>query len=203
MERIKKLRKMARLSQAELATMLNIHQTAVSQWEQNRTMPDVALLGKLAEIFNVSIDYLLEHDTPKEGGTFVSSGIKIPVLGRVPAGIPLEAIQEILDYEEITPDMAATGEFFALVIIGSSMEPRMREGDVVIVRKQGDVTSGDTAVVIIDGHDATVKRLIKKENGIMLQATNPAHEPLFFTNEEIRRLPVVVLGRVIELRAKF
>jgi len=132
-----------------------------------------------------------------------NKGIKIPVLGRIQAGVPIEAVQDILDYEEITPEMASSGEFFALIIKGSSMEPKMSEGDAVIVRKQSDVTSGDTAVVIVNDHDATVKRLIKKENGIMLQATNPAHEPLYFTQNEIRDLPVVVVGRVMELRAKF
>jgi len=202
-ERIKRLRKMAKLSQVKLAALLNIHQTAVSQWEQNRTMPDVALLGKLAEIFDVSIDYLLEHDTPNGNVAIGSKGIKIPVLGRVPAGVPLEAIQEILDYEEITPEMASTGDHFALIIKGDSMLPRMSDGDVVIVRKQSDVTNGDTAVVVIDGHDATVKRVLKQENGIILQPTNSAHKPLFFTPDQVRDLPVVVIGRVVELRAKF
>lgn len=86
-------------------------------------------------------------------------GVRIPVLGRVVAGIPIEAVEEILDYEEITPELAATGEFFALKIRGHSMEPRMMEGDVVIVRKQEDVESGDVAIVLVNGNEATVKRV--------------------------------------------
>lgn len=127
----------------------------------------------------------------------------IPVLGEVAAGIPIEAVQDIVDYEEIDQALATTGEFFGLRIKGSSMEPRMREGDVVIVRKQEDVDTGDTAVVLVNGNEATVKKIKKGEQGITLLPTNPAYDPMFFTSAEIESLPVVILGKVVELRAKF
>ena len=240
MERIKILRKDAGLSQKELAEALGVHQTAVSQWEQGRTMPDIGLLPCLAEFFNVSVDYILgrtddptDYEDPalvasyskevldhfkgnvKEAAAFnravhashdtlpLRKGIKIPVLGRVQAGVPIEAIEDVLEYEEITPEMASTGEFFALAVRGDSMEPRMREGDIVIVKKQHDVDSGEIAVVIVNGYDATVKKVIKRENGLVLQPTNPNHDIMFFTPEEVRELPVEVVGRVVELRAKF
>ncbi len=144
-------------------------------------------------------DASAEQDTPN----LMRKGTKIPVLGRVAAGVPLEAVEEILDYEEITPEMASAGDYFALMIQGNSMEPKMSEGDVVVVRRQSDVDSGNVAVVLVNGGDATVKRVLKRENGIVLQPTNPSHEPLFFTFDEIKALPVVVIGRVVELRAKF
>jgi len=195
MRKLKLARKAAGFTQAQVAGQIGINQNTYSYWETGKTRIDAISLQRLAKLFNVPVAALLDPLNNK--------GIKIPVLGRIQAGVPIEAVQEILDYEEITPEMASSGEFFALIIKGSSMEPKMSEGDVVIVRKQSDVTSGDTAVVIVNDHDATVKRLIKKENGIMLQATNPAHEPLYFTQNEIRDLPVVVVGRVMELRAKF
>ena len=197
MKQLRIARKSAGLTQAQVAEHIGINQNTYSYWESGKTRIDARSLQRLAELFGVPVDTLLDDTISK------SKGVKIPVLGRVQAGVPIEAMEEILDYEEITSEMAATGEFFALMIKGDSMEPRMREGDVVIVRKQSDVTSGDTAVVIVNGHDATVKRLIKKEHVLMLQPTNPAHEPLFFTPEEIKKLPVVVIGRVVELRAKF
>lgn len=199
MNNFKRLRISAGYSQRKLAEILFVNQTAVSQWERGVTTPSSNILLRMCEIYGTSTDYLLGRNTASKPPT----GIKIPVLGRVPAGVPLEAIQEILDYEEITPEMASTGEHFALIIKGDSMLPRMSDGDVVIVRKQSDVTNGDTAVVVIDGHDATVKRFLKQENGIILQPTNSAHKPLFFTPDQVRDLPVVVIGRVVELRAKF
>ena len=133
-----------------------------------------------------------------------TQGIKIPVLGRVAAGIPITAITDILDYEEISPEMIKDGsEYFALSIKGDSMEPKISEGDVVIVRKQEDCESGQIAIVQINGDEATCKKLVKKSNGIVLQSFNPAYEPMYFSAEEIEELPLKVIGRVVELRAKF
>lgn len=157
-------------------------------------------LKKIAEYFGVSTDVLMNTEsTPAPAG----KGIKIPVLGKVQAGVPVEAVEEILDYEEITKELAETGEFFALKIRGESMTPRMLEGDVVIVRQQPDVDSGDIAVILVDGENATVKKLVKHDNGISLVSFNPAFPPMFYTCEEIKALPIVVLGKVIELRGKF
>lgn len=78
-------------------------------------------------------------------------GITINVLGRVAAGVPIEAIEDIIDTEEITEDIAKTGEFFSLQIHGDSMEPRMYEGNVVIVRQQDDAESGDIVIAMVNG----------------------------------------------------
>jgi len=132
-----------------------------------------------------------------------TKAVKIPVLGTVVAGIPMEAIENIVDYEEITPALAATGEFFALKIKGQSMEPRICEGDVVIVRKQEDIESGDTAIVLVNGDEATVKKVKKTEEGITLIANNIAvYSPHFYSNKEIEELPVRIIGKVVELRGK-
>lgn len=130
-------------------------------------------------------------------------GVSIPVLGYVRAGIPIEAVEEILDYEEISQDMAAQGEYFALSIKGNSMEPRIAEGDVVIVRKQNIVENGELAVVLVNGNDATVKKFYMNDNGVTLISTNPSFEPFYFSKNEVESLPVQVIGKVVELRAKF
>ena len=181
--------------------MLYVNQTAVSQWERGVTNPSTDTAIALANIFGVSVDYLLGNsDYP---GVPAPSGVQIPVLGNVQAGLPISAVQDILDYEEITPELAATGEFFALRIKGKSMEPRMMEGDVVIIRQQDDADTGDTVVVLVNGDEATVKRLKKRPEGIMLVPNNPAYEPLFFSNQDILELPVRIIGKVVELRGKF
>lgn len=131
------------------------------------------------------------------------SSIKINVLGRVAAGIPIEAVEEIIDQEEITEELARTGSFFGLQIKGNSMEPRMCEGDVVIVRQQDDAESGDVVIALINGDDAVCKRLRKYKEGIELISNNPSYEPMYFSNEEIEKKPVRIIGKVVELRGKF
>lgn len=130
-------------------------------------------------------------------------GLQIPVLGTVLAGIPISAVEDILDYEEIDSSFQSQGEFFALRIKGDSMQPKMDDGDVVIVRQQSDANSGDTVIVLVNGDDATCKKLQKIENGIMLVSTNPNYLPMFYSNEEIATKPVVILGKVVELRSKY
>lgn len=128
---------------------------------------------------------------------------KIPVLGRVAAGLPIIAEEEILDWEEISGEMALGGEFFALRIQGDSMEPRMKSGDVVIVRQQEDADSGDYVIALINGSDATCKKLMKYEDGsIALVSLNPAYKPMYFSGTEIDSTPVRIIGRVMELRGK-
>ena len=130
-------------------------------------------------------------------------GVVINVYGRVAAGIPLEMIEDIIDTEEIPEELAKTGSFFGLQIHGDSMEPKMSDGDIVIVRQQDDAETGDTVIATVNGTDATCKRLKKYRDGIELIATNPSYEPMFFSNEEIESKPVRIIGRVVELRAKF
>lgn len=129
--------------------------------------------------------------------------VTINVLGRVAAGIPIDAIEDIIDTEEITEELARTGEFFGLQIHGDSMEPRMCEGDIVIVRKQDDAESGDIVIAMVNGDDATCKRLRKYRDGIELISNNPSYDPMFFNNEEIEKKPVKIIGKVVELRGKF
>ena len=128
------------------------------------------------------------------------AGIKIPVLGIVPAGIPLDAIEDILDYEEISPAMARSGDYFALKVKGNSMLPKILEGDVLIVRKQDDANSGDICVVMVNGNDATVKKIQKEADGIRLIPNNPEFDTVFYTNKQIEDLPVKVIGRAVEIR---
>ena len=129
-------------------------------------------------------------------------GVIINVLGRVAAGLPMEAIENIIDTEEISQELASTGEFFGLQIHGNSMEPRMYEGDVVIVRKQDDAESGDIIIAMINGQDATCKRLMKYAGSIGLLSLNPKYEPMIFDAKQIEELPVRILGKVVELRGK-
>ena len=129
--------------------------------------------------------------------------VKIPVLGDVAAGIPIEAVESILDYEEIDEELASKGEFFGLRIKGNSMAPRIQSGDVVIVRVQSDAESGDIVIAKVNGDDACCKKLQKHDEGISLISLNPEYEPMFFSKKDIADLPVHIIGKVVELRGKF
>ena len=200
MSRIKDLRKEKGYTQAHLAKMLGVARSTVSMWESSPQEPDNETLGKIADVFGVSTDYLLGRtDVPLAK----RKGHQIPVLGEVAAGIPIDAIEDILDYEEIDEEMARTGEFFGLRIKGRSMEPRMLEGDIVIVRQQETAETGDTVVVLVNGDSATVKKIKIGPAGMTLMPTNPTYDPMFYTKEEVEQLPVRIIGKVMELRAKF
>ena len=171
----KNLRKDNNLTQAELAKKLGVAPSTVGMYERGQREPDFETLEKIANCFSVNMNTLLG----KEKDLSVSAGIKIPVLGKVAAGIPITAVENILDYEEISPEMASSGDYVALKIQGSSMEPRMYEGDVVIVRVQSSVEHGEVAVVMVDGSEATVKKVQFQSSGILLQPFNPSYEPIF------------------------
>ena len=198
-ERLKELRKKENLTQAELAKILFVDQTAVSSWERGKSMPDTTKLQRIASTFGVSIDSLMYNNGNEDNS---SHGTKIPVLGRVQAGIPTSAISEILDYEEIPADMAERGEYFGLLVRGDSMSPDLKDGDVVIVKCQEDVENGEMAIVAVNGDNATVKKVYKSTQGITLVPINPAYDTKMYTNEEILRLPVEIRGKVVELRRK-
>lgn len=198
---LKELRTLNKIKQSDLAQKIGVSTSTIGMYEQGRREPDFEVLKKFAEFFSVSTDYLLgkTESTPKKG-------IKIPVLGKVAAGIPIEAIEnyDYDEWEEIPINLAKCGEYFALKIKGESMEPKFSSGDVVIVKKQDDVESGEIGVVIVNGCDATVKKIVKQSNGIMLVASNnEVYPPKFFDRESIENLPVKIIGKVVELRAKF
>lgn len=196
---LKQLRHERGYSQQKLAQKLNVSRSTVAMWETGSSEPSLQMIQRIADVLSVSVAELFGEPADPSA----HKGILIPVLGCVQAGLPNEAVEDVLDYEEITPELASTGEFFALRVRGDSMEPRMVEGDVVIVRKQDDAGSGDIVVALVNGDEATIKRLKKRPEGILLIANNPTYEPMFFSNREIRELPVRVIGKVVELRAKF
>ena len=185
------------MTQLELSQKLGVGTTSVSNWCNGLKSPRMDKIDAMCTLFNCTRSDLMEE--PK---SFISKkhGVTINVLGRVAAGLPIEAVENIIDTEEISEELARTGEFFGLQIHGDSMEPRMYEGDVVIVRKQDDAESGDIVIAMVNGNDATCKRLTKYANGITLSSLNAKYEPLIYSNDEILEKPVKILGKVIELR---
>ena len=210
MSRLEQLRNEKKLKQREVAEYLGIERTTYNKIENGETALKGEPIIKLAEFYGVTADYLLgisNYRTPMKELS-KRPRTKIPVLGNVAAGMPITAIENV-DYddpdawEEIPEDMAESGEYFALRLKGDSMEPRMQNGDVVIVHLQSDANTGDIAIVRVNGDDATCKKIKKTPQGLILIPLNPEYEPIFFTPKEIQSLPVEIIGKVVELRGKF
>lgn len=198
-QRIFEARKRRKISRKEIADFLQVHETTIKRYEDGNTKKlPTDRLEKIAKYLNTSIEYLMGWEEEQK-----PQGVKIPVLGTVPAGIPISAVEDILDYEEIPKSWENQGEFFGLKIKGGSMLPILTDGDIVIVRKQSTADNGDTVIAMVNGDDATCKRYERSNNGIMLIPNNSSYTPTFYTNEEIASLPVTIIGKVVELRRKF
>ena len=200
MNRLKDARKAVGMTQAEVAERIGITQNAYSYWENGKVKIDNESLAKLAALFGVTIDYLMGIAETADPGF-----VLIPVLGSIPAGVPLEAIEDIIDYEELSKTLLTGGkEYFALQVKGDSMYPEFLHGDTVIVRKTPVCESGNVCVVYVNGYDATLKRvrLNEGEHSMTLVPVNPAYPPRTYSADEIASLPVTIAGVVVELRRK-
>lgn len=190
------------ITQEDLATRLNLSKASISKYESGSLEPNSQTLLRISQILKISIDSLLENEqhisqSPTKPRR---KGVRIPVLGRVQAGMPVEAMEEILDYEEITEEMAATGEFFGLYVRGDSMRPDFKPDDIVIVKQQPTADNGDIVVALVNGDDATIKKFKYTPNGIALIPINESYPTLYYTNQQIEDLPVRIIGKVVELR---
>ena len=187
-----------------------MNRSDISQYVSGKVEPGQDKLAVLAKALHVDPVWLMGIDVPMTPNASpiptpipASSSVRIPVVGHVVAGIPTEAVEDIVDWEEIPRAQAQRGDYIGLKVKGSSMEPRFIEGDTVIVRRQPDVESGEIAIVFVNSDEATMKKVLKQLSGITLIAFNPAvYEPHFYTNEQIAELPVTIYGKVVELRGK-
>ena len=198
--RIKSTRESLKLTKRELAKRIGVHESSINKYEKGLVDIPLSKITELARVLNVTESYLMGwEDNDKEA----PQGIKIPVLGTVAAGIPISAVEDILDYEEIPQSWQNQGEFFGLRIKGDSMKPDINDGDTVIVKQQSTANNGDVVIALVNGDDATCKKFEKLDNGIMLISNNSEYSPMYFSNEEVITKPVVLVGRVVELRRKF
>lgn len=211
---IKKYRVEHGISMDEFSRQSGISKTYVWMLERNinsktgrEIVPTIEYIQKAAKGMFMDFDELFaligDDVKVKLDDTIVGKkAILVPVLGKVAAGIPISAIEEVLDYEEISEKLARTGSFFALKIKGDSMQPKIENGSVVIVRQQDDADSGNIVVALVNGNDAVCKKLVKTPNGLQLVSLNPAYDPIFYSNDEINNIPVRIIGKVVEIRTK-
>ena len=216
-ERINQIMKEKRLRQIDVLNLakpfqqkynIKFSKSHLSQYVNGKSNPDNKKIFLLSKVFGITEAWLLGYNVPRyerieNTGPQTPQGLKIPVLGTVAAGIPISAVEEILDYEEVPQSWKNQGEFFGLRIKGDSMKPDINHGDTVIVRKQSTANNGDVVITLVNGDEVTCKKFEKLDNGIMLISNNSEYSPMYFSNEEVVTKPVVILGRVVELRRKF
>lgn len=195
------------LKQTDLVERTKISKGSLSSYVSGRYAPKQNNIYLLAKALNVNVEWLMGADIPMTYFKEVRSSdhnpaVRIPVLGRVAAGIPINAVEETIDWEEIPAEMAGSDEYFGLRIKGDSMSPRIMDGDTVIVRRQDDADTGDIVIAIVNGNDGVCKKLRKTDSGIMLISLNPAYDPMVFDHSDIDTIPVNIIGRVVELRGK-
>lgn len=196
--RLRHLRSLSGKTQSELAKQLYVTASSIGMYERDERTPSTDVLKKYSQLFDVSLDYILGNDRPVKGKDYTT----INVYGLVPAGIPLEAIEDIIDTEDISysDGYSPYEEYMGLRVDGDSMYPDYLPGDTIIIEITPDCESGEDCVVYVNGYDATLKTVIKNSDGtITLKPINPEYPPKTYNpkEEEIR-----ILGKVKELRRK-
>lgn len=205
---LKKIREAKKISLRQVDYQKGITYSHLSMIENGTRKVTPSILKKLAEMYNLDYIDLYEKAgyidlAESEKISCNSSSAVVFIYGTIPAGVPMECIEDILDTEEIPADMLKGGkQFFGLRVKGDSMFPDYLDGDTLIIEKTEDCESGDDCVVMVNGNDGTFKRVFKNETGIILQPLNPTYAPMVYSNEQILSLPVKVLGVVVELRRK-
>ena len=211
-EKLKELRKKTKISQEKLGKLVNVSQQAVAKWESNIAEPDQETLLKLAEIFNVSTDYLLgrdhksslaeiENDKMQEilkgiGAEPLKDLYPIPLLGDVIAGIPIESPELFEGYVYIS--YTPPNEYFALLVHGDSMiNAGITDKSILIVHQQNYAENGDIVVALVDD-EATVKRFRKENNTVFLLPENNNYIPIVATENNT----LCIIGKVVEIRTK-
>lgn len=215
---LKNIREALGYSTYDVNKLCDISQSYLSLMENGKRRPSAIILKKLAPIYN--LDYLdlyekagyidlikdEQNDLLKKIGATPLSDIQtvsIPLLGVVKAGYNYLAQENWIGTIDIDKKMAESGELFALKIKGDSMYPVLFEDDIVIIKKQDDFETGDLVVAIINGNEATIKKGKKTDNSILLQPLNANYEPLIFTKDEMKSIPVTIIGIVKQLKREF
>ena len=191
----------------ELSKKTGISKTNISCYMSGKYEAKQDGVKSLADALNVNPVWLMGYDVPMDKNVKLDElgnpVVEVPILGTVKAGYDYLAQENWIGTIDISKKLAETGEFFALKIHGDSMFPVFIENDTVVVRKQDDFENGDIVVALINGEEATVKKGKKSDNSILLQPLNTNYEPLIFTKEEMKTIPVKIIGIVKKLDREF
>lgn len=199
---LKLLRKQKGVTQAQLSHHLQVSQQAVGKWETGRSTPDPNTLIKMSEFFGVTVDELLGMENTHIGTVmpYIATGeAQIPVVGSVRAGYGALAFEE--DHGTEPANVRDPENYFYLVVKGNSMEPRIQDGDLALVRRQNTLDDGDLGVIVFGEGEGTLKRFRHKGNAVILQPFNPDYETMILAGEDLEHL--YIAGKVVETKARW
>ena len=196
-ENLRYLRKKAQHSQEYLAKVLQYKSfTTIQKWEDGTSKPSYAVIAKIADIYNVTVNAIMEQD-------LTTQPTQVPILGTVRGGQPIYAHQQTLGYEDVELHESQNGEYFYLEVVGDSMkDDRILPGDILYVRKQNTLNNGEIGIVLVDD-EATVKRVYFKNNQMILQPSNENYQPLVFDAKDLEQHQVQILGKVIHNKIRY
>jgi len=207
-------RKQKDYSTYDVNKLTKISQSYISLLEKGKRRASAVILKTLAPIYD--LDYLdlyekagyidLIEDEKKNKYKTDELGnpvIEIPLLGIVKAGYDYLAQENWIGTVDVDKKLTDGNTLFALKVKGDSMSPVLIEDDIVIIKKQDDFETGDIVVAIVNGDEATIKKGKKTNNGILLQPLNTDYDPLIFTYDEMKSIPVSIVGIVKQLKREF
>lgn len=206
--RLQKAMDIRGIKAVELSEKANIPKSAISQYLSGLYEAKQKSIFKLANALNVSEAWLMGLDVPMEKvikkDILGNTVIPIPILGTVKAGYDYMAQENWEGTIDVDKTLVGNGEeYFALRVKGDSMSPVLIENDIVIVKKQSDFENGDIVVALINGEEATIKKGKKSDTSILLQPLNNNYEPLIFTYNEMKEIPVNIIGIVKKMDRTF
>lgn len=196
----------ANIEAQELADKSKVSKYSISQYVNGRHTPSNISAGKMAPVLHVDPVWLMGFDVPmaKEVIQQLGTPTRIPVYGSVSAGNGTLADGNIEGFVDIPEDMAKHGDYFGLRIKGDSMEPDIKDGDTVIVRRTEDVPAdGKTVIAIVNGNEGFCKKIAKYAEGLCLSSNNSNYPPKIYTVEQVTQLPVRIVGVVERLIRDF
>lgn len=197
--RLKELREANNLTQGQLAYKLGVTPGTVAHWETGRRSPNYEVVGKIALIFDVTMDYLLGLTTVENGEVITKLNImtqKIKVYGKIPAGTPFEAIEDMLEDVYVPDNIARKKDLFGLKIIGDSMSKIIPDGAIGVFEKTNHLENGEVGAIMVNGYDATVKKFYKLTDSVVLEPVsyNDEHRPLIVRDGEET---VAIIGKLV------
>lgn len=179
------------LNKSQFAQLIGVSRMSVNRWENGdvKSVNEDTLL-KLSEALNMEIPLTIDSNLLK------------PILGSVKAGYDLLAFENIEDYIEVSSSDAKKGDYFLRVVGDSMTGSHIYPGHLVYVKQTSNVQNGDIAIIMIED-EVTIKKIYKKENGVLLEATNPDYEDRFYNHESIQNLPIRIIGKVLYTKVDF
>ena len=199
---IKNRRKELGLTLLDIANACGVSEATVSRWESGDIVNmKRSRIAQLAKVLNVSPSLLIHDDYDVLINYNSTTKPQIPVLGVVPCGEPIEAIEDIIEWIDVVPSQAKN--HFGLIAKGDSMAPFILDGDILVIKHSPVVGSGKIAIVKVNGDEATCKRLVINDAGITLVPNNPIYQPMMFSPQDVEEKPVIIIGEVVEIRRRF